>query len=147
AQIAAVARQASGFIYCVSLTGVTGARDRLSQQLPGFISRVRQHTDLPLVVGFGISTPEHVAEAGKLAEAVAVGSAVIKRLGETALRRQPVEMAAFNRYLRGAIVAPVPPRPRSAGGTGWARRVADVGGSAGRLRCRGIRGATTADRN
>jgi len=102
AQIAAVARQASGFIYCVSLTGVTGARDRLSQQLPGFISRVRQHTDLPLVVGFGISTPEHVAEAGKLAEAVAVGSAVIKRLGETPRERQPDEMEAFIRYLRGA---------------------------------------------
>lgn len=99
--IARVARQASGFIYCVSLTGVTGARSSLSEGLPGFLARVRRHTDLPLAIGFGISEPEHVAEAAKLAEGVAVGSAMINRLSSADRDRQPEEMAGFVRYLLG----------------------------------------------
>ncbi|MBX6341234.1 MAG: tryptophan synthase subunit alpha, partial [Thermomicrobiaceae bacterium] len=55
--IAAVTRRASGFIYCVSLTGVTGARESLSAGLGDFIRRVRRRTDLPLAIGFGISRP------------------------------------------------------------------------------------------
>lgn len=99
--IAAVARQASGFIYCVSLTGVTGARESLPADLPEFIGRVRRFTDLPLAIGFGISTPEHVAQAGRLAEGVVVGSALVKRLGAAPRERQPEEMRDFMRFLRG----------------------------------------------
>lgn len=102
AHIAAVARQASGFIYCVSLTGVTGARDSLAEGLPDFIARVRRHTDLPLAIGFGISTPEHVTEAGKLAEGVIVGSALVRRLGETPREHQPDVLRSFIQQLRGA---------------------------------------------
>jgi len=98
----AVARQASGFIYCVSLTGVTGARSTLSAGLGEFIGRVRRHTDLPLVIGFGISEPEHVAQAGVLAQGVAVGSAVVSRLGSTPRERQAEEMRRFIVRLRGA---------------------------------------------
>ncbi|MDI3339865.1 MAG: tryptophan synthase subunit alpha [Sphaerobacter sp.] len=101
AHMAEVARRASGFIYCVSLTGVTGARSSLSHRLPDFIARVRRHTDLPLAIGFGISRPEHVAAAGELAEGVVVGSALIERLGATPRERQPSELAAFIRLLRG----------------------------------------------
>lgn len=100
-QIAMVAAKASGFIYCVSLTGVTGARGKLSPELPDFIARVRRQTDLPLVIGFGISEPEHVRRAGALADAVAVGSAVVHRLGTTPREQQPTEMEAYVRYLRG----------------------------------------------
>jgi len=77
-RIALVAGQASGFIYCVSLTGVTGARGELPSGLPQFLARVRRHTSLPLAVGFGISKREHVeAVAGMGAEAAVIGSAII----------------------------------------------------------------------
>ncbi len=99
--ISATVQQASGFIYCVSLTGTTGARSSLSEGLGEFLSRVRNQTDLPLAVGFGISQPEHVAEVGKVAEAAVVGSAVIDRLGSTPRERQPDVMRKFVRYLRG----------------------------------------------
>lgn len=99
--IAAIARMASGFIYVVSLTGVTGAREMLSDRLPALIERLRRHTDLPLAVGFGISTPEHVRQAAALADGVAVGSALITRLGSAARERQAEEAREFIRYLRG----------------------------------------------
>ncbi|MEO6457566.1 MAG: tryptophan synthase subunit alpha [Chloroflexia bacterium] len=76
-RIRRVTEMASGFIYCVSLTGVTGARAELSQALPDLISRVRPHTDLPLVAGFGISTPEQVAEVITVADGAIVASALI----------------------------------------------------------------------
>jgi tryptophan synthase alpha chain len=77
ARIAAVAARASGFIYCVSVAGTTGARDALPEDLPAFIARVRRHTDLPLAVGFGVSRPEHIAQIGQLCEAAVIGSALI----------------------------------------------------------------------
>ncbi len=77
-RIALVAGRASGFIYCVSLTGVTGARGEISPGLREFLARVRGHTSLPLAVGFGISRREHVRAVGELgADATVVGSAII----------------------------------------------------------------------
>jgi tryptophan synthase alpha chain len=77
-RIALVAGQASGFIYCVSLTGVTGARGELPSGLSQFLARVRRHSSLPLAVGFGISKREHVKTvAGLGAEAAVIGSAII----------------------------------------------------------------------
>lgn len=76
-RLEAVSRVASGFVYCVSLTGVTGARSELSAELPAFLARVRRHTSLPLAVGFGVSSEEHVRAIGEHAEAVIVGSALI----------------------------------------------------------------------
>jgi tryptophan synthase alpha chain len=99
--LAAVARQATGFVYCVSLPGVTGERASLSAGLSGFVERVRRHTDLPLAIGFGISQPEHVAQVGILADGAIVGSAIVKRLGSTPRDRQPQEMRQFARFLRG----------------------------------------------
>ena len=77
----AVAARATGFLYLVSLTGVTGARGALPADLSGFITRVRQVTSLPLAVGFGISTPEHVRQVGRQADGVIVGSALISAVG------------------------------------------------------------------
>ncbi len=77
-RIRAVATHAGGFIYCVALTGVTGARNGLSRSLPGLLSRVRPHTLLPLYVGFGIANPETAAEAGRLADGAIVGSALVR---------------------------------------------------------------------
>ncbi len=75
-RIAAVAERASGFIYLVSLTGVTGARDQVAADFEAFVGRVRALTDTPLAVGFGISRRAHVEEVGKLVPAAIIGSAL-----------------------------------------------------------------------
>jgi tryptophan synthase alpha chain len=83
-RIARVARQASGFVYCVSLAGVTGARRELSPGLAEFLARVRRHTSLPLAVGFGISRAEHVQAVGRVgADAAVIGSAIIDLIDRT----------------------------------------------------------------
>lgn len=101
AHIDEVARRASGFIYCVSLTGVTGARQSLAAGVSEFLARVRAKTDLPLALGFGISTREHVEQASRLADAVVVGSAVINRLGTAAPDERAAVMRAYMQELRG----------------------------------------------
>ncbi len=83
-RIALVASRASGFIYCVSLTGVTGARGEIAPGLREFLARVRAHTSLPLAVGFGISRREHVRAVGELgADAAVIGSAIIDLIDRT----------------------------------------------------------------
>lgn len=73
-----VARYSSGFVYLVSRTGVTGEQDALSDAVNPLVAAARRHTDLPLAVGFGISTPQHAAAVAKLAEGVIVGSAIMR---------------------------------------------------------------------
>jgi tryptophan synthase alpha chain len=75
-----LARQTSGFLYLVSLTGVTGARDTISDELPAFILRARAAAHTPLAVGFGISTPQQAAEVGALCDGVIIGSALINTM-------------------------------------------------------------------
>ncbi|KAB8141347.1 tryptophan synthase subunit alpha [Chloroflexia bacterium SDU3-3] len=96
-----IGKVASGFIYCVALTGVTGARKELWSGLPDFLHRVRQHTDLPLVVGFGISTPEHIQQVGAYADGAIVASALINTLDRLAPEAQVEGAAQFVRSLRG----------------------------------------------
>lgn len=85
-----IARDAKGFIYLVSVTGVTGERQSLAEDLGGLIARVREHTSAPVCVGFGISTPEQAKQVGALADGVIVGSACVKTIGES---ENPVETA------------------------------------------------------
>lgn len=80
-RIKMVVERASGFIYCVSLTGVTGARGELPDELPQFLNRVKWETPLPLAVGFGISSPQQVMEVGRIADAAIIGSALIDENG------------------------------------------------------------------
>lgn len=101
ARLRDVAARASGFVYCVSLTGVTGARTDLPPDLAAYVARVRAATDLPLALGFGISTADHVRQAGALVDGVVVASALINRLDELPPAEQPVAAAAFVRGLRG----------------------------------------------
>lgn len=100
-RIAWVCQMATGFVYCVSLTGVTGARRDLPSALPDFIARVRRCTDLPLAVGFGISTRAHVEGVGKYADAVVVGSALIDLVGKTPKENLSFEVNHFIHGLRG----------------------------------------------
>jgi tryptophan synthase alpha chain len=82
-RIELVARYTSGFIYCVSLTGVTGARRRMSADLSAFLGTVRARTDTPLAVGFGISTPQQAKTAARHADGVIVGSAIVEIIEKT----------------------------------------------------------------
>jgi len=75
-----ISAASSGFLYLISRTGVTGAKDSLSEELPGLLRRVRQFTDLPVAVGFGISLPGHVSVLGGLADAAVVGSALVAEI-------------------------------------------------------------------
>jgi tryptophan synthase alpha chain len=76
-RIKMVAEKSSGYIYLVSVAGVTGARDCLPVDLTSFVARVRAAAQQPLCVGFGISTPEHAGQIGKLADGVIIGSKLI----------------------------------------------------------------------
>jgi len=85
-----IARNARGFIYLVSVTGITGERKSLSEGLGDLIAEVREHTSAPVCVGFGIGTPEQAKQVGALADGVIVGSACVKTIGES---EKPVETA------------------------------------------------------
>src|SRR5690606_25948265 len=96
-----VTSQATGFIYVISLTGVTGVRDHLPVELEQFVGGVRRHARQPLCVGFGIGTPEEAARVGRIADGVIVGSALIKRLAEA---DDPARAGgAFIRELRAGL--------------------------------------------
>lgn len=82
ARLARVAAASRGFVYAVSRTGVTGEREALAGDASSLLARLRAHTTLPLALGFGISTPEQVAAASRLADAVVVGSALVRFLEE-----------------------------------------------------------------
>jgi tryptophan synthase alpha chain len=97
------ADQTDGWLYLVTLTGTTGARERLSPQLAGLISRVRALTDVPLYAGFGISTPEHAQDAAALADGVVVGSRAVEVAEDG-----PAALRGYVRSLRTAIDAAVP---------------------------------------
>jgi len=75
-----IAEKSSGFIYLVSVTGVTGARAALPQELSSFVQRVKQVTDKPLCVGFGISTPEQAKQVAEISDGVIIGSRIIQLL-------------------------------------------------------------------
>ena len=81
-RIALVAQHSRGFIYLVSLTGVTGARESLSADLSGFVTTVRRHARQPLCIGFGVSTPEQARQFASLADGVIVGSRLIQLMEE-----------------------------------------------------------------
>jgi tryptophan synthase alpha chain len=81
-RIALIAKSARGFIYYVSREGVTGARDSVAPSLEEKLTMIRQYTDLPIAVGFGISNPEQAATVAKMADAVVMGSAIVDLIGK-----------------------------------------------------------------
>ncbi len=87
-----LARQSRGFLYFVSLTGVTGARAQVAQDIEGQVRRARGF-GIPVAVGFGVSTPEHAERVGRFADGVVVGSALIDRLEQAKSLEQACELA------------------------------------------------------
>ena len=93
-----------GFLYYVSLTGVTGARGALAAGIEAGVAAIRRLGDVPVCVGFGISRPEHAAEIGRFADGVAVGSAIVDRIEAASSPAAAVDaVARFARELKAAL--------------------------------------------
>lgn len=103
ARIDRVTAQARGFIYLVSVTGVTGARRQVQADLADFVNRVRAKTAVPLAVGFGISNPTQAAEVGQVADGVIVGSALINAVN--AAEEKVATAVQFVQALRAGLVS------------------------------------------
>jgi tryptophan synthase alpha chain len=96
-RLALIGERSSGFVYCVSTTGVTGERAELPADLTDLVARVKANTRLPVAVGFGVSTPGQASLVAGIADGVVVGSAVVRRQDD------PVALAAFVRELAQAV--------------------------------------------
>jgi tryptophan synthase alpha chain len=95
------AERTDGWLYLVSLTGTTGARESVSERLGGLVARAREVTDLPLLAGFGISTPEQAARAAELTDGIVVGSRAV----EVAHEQGAVGLERYVASLRQAVDA------------------------------------------
>jgi len=102
ARIRASAELGRGFLYVISRLGVTGVRDQLASDVEALVRRIRAQSSLPLALGFGISTPEHVAQVGRWADAAVVGSALVNVIAEHGASPDVAERAgAYVRWLKG----------------------------------------------
>jgi len=103
-RIAAIARQSQGFIYLVSVTGVTGARSQIQGRVKDLLTQIRAVTNQPIGVGFGISQPEHATQVRAWgADAAIVGSALVKRLAEGTPAAGLLAIEEFSQSLKQAI--------------------------------------------
>ncbi|MEE2708454.1 MAG: tryptophan synthase subunit alpha [Gemmatimonadota bacterium] len=103
-RIAKIDSYTTGFLYCVSLTGVTGARTSMGEDVPVFMETVRSRSTHPLAIGFGISTPVQAYEAAKLADGIIVGSAVINVIEQSETVEEMVTgVGEFTKSLRDGI--------------------------------------------
>jgi tryptophan synthase alpha chain len=98
-----ICRTAEGFVYVVSLAGVTGERDRLPDELAQVVSAVREEAEVPAAVGFGIGTPAQAAEVARIADGVIIGSRLVREVGDAPDPESAA--AAVTSFLREARVA------------------------------------------
>jgi len=104
ARLEMLAKETRGFLYFVSLTGVTGARDEISASLEAEVRAVRAISDIPVCVGFGVSTPDHARRVAAFSDGVVVGSAIIDRIERASTREAAVEsVGVFIAELRSAL--------------------------------------------
>jgi tryptophan synthase alpha chain len=96
-----IADVSRGFVYAVSRTGVTGTREEVAADARDLVRRLRKFTRLPIAVGFGISTPAHLAEVGEFADAAVVGSAIVQAIEQAGRERAPQAVAELITSLRG----------------------------------------------
>ena len=98
-RIAEIAQNAEGFIYLISSMGVTGVRSEITTDLPSIVSVIRKHTDIPVAIGFGISTPEQAAYYSSIADGVIIGSAIVRIIGQHGDNAQQ----ALREYLKDIV--------------------------------------------
>lgn len=103
-RIARVCSLASGFIYCISVVGLTGARSSLAETARPLVGRVRHYTDLPLAVGFGIAGPEQARAVATFADGVIVASRLVDLVNASPREQRAERVAAFVRSLEGALI-------------------------------------------
>lgn len=101
-RIAKIAREAEGFLYIVSSLGVTGVRSRISTDIPSLVSIVRENTQVPCAVGFGISTPEQAAKMASASDGAIVGSAIVKLIGQYGKDAAPY-VGAYVKSMKDAL--------------------------------------------
>ena len=99
-RIKSACSEAGGFIYCVSLTGVTGARSRLATGVEILVKRIRKYTDLPVLVGFGVSSKEDVDRIGKFADGAVVGSALLDAISKS---KEGEEIEVASNFIKGLV--------------------------------------------
>jgi tryptophan synthase alpha chain len=103
-RIELIVKRGSGFIYCVSRAGVTGMQNEVAQGIGEMTARIRAHTNLPIAVGFGISTPDQARAVAASAEAVVVGSAVVNQIARQGQNKNMVEQVSdFTAALVNAV--------------------------------------------
>jgi tryptophan synthase alpha chain len=100
-----IAENTTGFIYYVSVTGITGERDKLPQELVDNVGWLRQKTELPICIGFGISRPEHVRLLAPVADGLIVGSAIVRRVAEAATKPRQQVLQEIGDYVSGLLDA------------------------------------------
>lgn len=101
-RIAMIAKEAEGFIYLISSLGVTGTRSEITTDLSSIVKVIRQNTDVPCVIGFGISTPEQAKKMSEIADGVIVGSAIVKLVGKYG-KDAPEYIGEFVKSMRDAM--------------------------------------------
>lgn len=101
-RIAMIAKEAEGFLYIVSSLGVTGARSEIKTDLASIVEVVRQNTDIPCAIGFGISTPEQAKKMANISDGAIVGSAIVKLL-ETYKKEAPEYVGAYVKTMKDSL--------------------------------------------
>ncbi|MDO4261836.1 MAG: tryptophan synthase subunit alpha [Eubacteriales bacterium] len=101
-RIAMIAREAEGFVYCVSSLGVTGMRSEIAADVKTMVEQVKQAADIPAAIGFGISGPEQAARMAAVSDGVIVGSAIVKLIEQYGRDAAP-HVAAFVREMKAAV--------------------------------------------
>jgi tryptophan synthase alpha chain len=107
ARLPAVLHGAGGFLYYVSVAGITGSQQASSESIAEAVARLKQDTDLPIAVGFGVRTPEQAAKVAQVADGVVVGSAIVDLIAKAAENREDPALAVVNfvKQLSGAVRA------------------------------------------
>jgi len=100
-----IAESSTGFLYYVSVTGITGERTQLPQSLLDNVGWLREQTPLPICIGFGISQPEHVQQLAKVADGLIVGSAIVRRMAEAATRSRAEVLKEVGQYVASLLAA------------------------------------------
>jgi tryptophan synthase alpha chain len=106
ARLKAIAEASQGFVYAISRVGITGTQVELASDAEALVARIKQFTKLPVALGFGVSTPEHVRAVGEFADAAVVGSAIVALIEKTPAEDAPKAVGEFVRRLCSGVDTP-----------------------------------------
>ena len=140
ARLKAIAEHSKGFVYAISRLGITGTQTSLADDAAQLVARLRQFTDLPVALGFGVSTPEHVQAVGEFADAAVVGSAIVGLIERTPADDAPEAVGDFVRSLLGGRGAAGSPTLTPVAGTQAPRHEGNVAGISGEVEAGSIAG-------